>query len=131
MLKRYKEAGLTMPLLWPPFADVPISKTHGRPQAAEGRDHAEGRGHVTERATGTAGQGLAGLARGLRHATVIRTRTRADPDLTPQVRAWFADHGFAELGFDTEDGHDHAVGTHVLRVHPSAYRPGRRMFQFV
>lgn len=27
MLKRYKEAGLTMPLLWPPFADVPVSKT--------------------------------------------------------------------------------------------------------
>ncbi len=27
MLKRYKEAGLTMPMLWPPFADVPVSKT--------------------------------------------------------------------------------------------------------
>lgn len=27
MLKRYREAGLTMPLLWPPFADVPVSKT--------------------------------------------------------------------------------------------------------
>jgi alkanesulfonate monooxygenase SsuD/methylene tetrahydromethanopterin reductase-like flavin-dependent oxidoreductase (luciferase family) len=26
-LKRYKDAGLTMPLLWPPFADVPVSKT--------------------------------------------------------------------------------------------------------
>lgn len=26
-LKRYKEAGLTMPLIWPPFADVPVSKT--------------------------------------------------------------------------------------------------------
>jgi len=26
-LKRYDEAGLTMPLLWPPFADVPVSKT--------------------------------------------------------------------------------------------------------
>jgi alkanesulfonate monooxygenase SsuD/methylene tetrahydromethanopterin reductase-like flavin-dependent oxidoreductase (luciferase family) len=26
-LKRLKEAGLTMPLLWPPFADVPVSKT--------------------------------------------------------------------------------------------------------
>jgi alkanesulfonate monooxygenase SsuD/methylene tetrahydromethanopterin reductase-like flavin-dependent oxidoreductase (luciferase family) len=26
-LKRYQEAGLTMPLLWPPFADVPVSKT--------------------------------------------------------------------------------------------------------
>jgi hypothetical protein len=27
MLKRYKEAGLTMPLFWPPFADVPVAKT--------------------------------------------------------------------------------------------------------
>lgn len=27
MLKRYQEAGLTMPILWPPFADVPVSKT--------------------------------------------------------------------------------------------------------
>ena len=26
-LKRLKEAGLTMVLLWPPFADVPVSKT--------------------------------------------------------------------------------------------------------
>jgi alkanesulfonate monooxygenase SsuD/methylene tetrahydromethanopterin reductase-like flavin-dependent oxidoreductase (luciferase family) len=26
-LKRYKEAGLTMPLIWPPFADVPVAKT--------------------------------------------------------------------------------------------------------
>ncbi len=26
-LKRYQEAGLDMPLLWPPFADVPVSKT--------------------------------------------------------------------------------------------------------
>ena len=25
--KRYNEAGLTMPLLWPPFQDVPVSKT--------------------------------------------------------------------------------------------------------
>jgi len=26
-LKRYQEAGLTMPLLWPPFTDVPVAKT--------------------------------------------------------------------------------------------------------
>jgi dimethylsulfone monooxygenase len=26
-LKHYKEAGMTMPLLWPPFSDVPVSKT--------------------------------------------------------------------------------------------------------
>lgn len=27
MLKRYKEAGMTMPFIWPPFQDVPVSKT--------------------------------------------------------------------------------------------------------
>jgi hypothetical protein len=27
MLKRYREAGLTMPLIWPPFQDVPVAKT--------------------------------------------------------------------------------------------------------
>lgn len=26
-LKRYREAGMTMPMLWPPFQDVPVSKT--------------------------------------------------------------------------------------------------------
>ncbi|WP_433504777.1 LLM class flavin-dependent oxidoreductase [Pseudonocardia halophobica] len=26
-LKAYKEAGMTMPMFWPPFADVPVSKT--------------------------------------------------------------------------------------------------------
>jgi alkanesulfonate monooxygenase SsuD/methylene tetrahydromethanopterin reductase-like flavin-dependent oxidoreductase (luciferase family) len=26
-LKRFQEAGMTMPLLWPPFTDVPVSKT--------------------------------------------------------------------------------------------------------
>ncbi|QDO89281.1 LLM class flavin-dependent oxidoreductase [Ornithinimicrobium ciconiae] len=26
-LKSYKEAGMTMPMLWPPFQDVPVSKT--------------------------------------------------------------------------------------------------------
>ena len=27
ILKRYREAGLTMPFLWPPFQDVPVAKT--------------------------------------------------------------------------------------------------------
>jgi hypothetical protein len=26
-LNRYNEVGLTMPLLWPPFQDVPVAKT--------------------------------------------------------------------------------------------------------
>jgi hypothetical protein len=26
-LKEYKAAGMTMPMIWPPFADVPVAKT--------------------------------------------------------------------------------------------------------
>jgi len=33
-------------------------------------------------------------------ATVIWTRHRRPPDLTPQIRQWFADGGFAEIAFD-------------------------------
>ena len=33
-------------------------------------------------------------------ATVIWTRRRWPPDLTPQVRAWFAGSGFDEIAFD-------------------------------
>jgi hypothetical protein len=36
-------------------------------------------------------------------ATVIWTRHRLPPDLTPQIRAWFAASGFDELAFDTLD----------------------------
>lgn len=32
--------------------------------------------------------------------TVIWTRHRGEPDLTPQVRGWFADAGFEELAFE-------------------------------
>ncbi len=40
-------------------------------------------------------------------ATVIWTRHRRAPDLTPQVRAWFAEIGCAEIAFD-------ALGTSAL-----------------
>ena len=33
-------------------------------------------------------------------ATVIWTRHRRPPDLTPQVRAWFAESGFDEVAFE-------------------------------
>jgi hypothetical protein len=40
-------------------------------------------------------------------ATVIWTRHRRPPDLTPQVRAWFTENGFEEIAFD-------ALGTNAL-----------------
>jgi Putative methyltransferase len=36
-------------------------------------------------------------------ATVIWTRHRRPPDLTPRIRAWFAESGFDEVAFDALD----------------------------
>jgi hypothetical protein len=63
-------------------------------------------------------------------ATVIWTRHRRSPDLTPTIREWFAETGFDEVGFDTEQGTKFGVGTHRFSGHPLDYRPGRRMFTF-
>jgi Putative methyltransferase len=62
--------------------------------------------------------------------TVIWTRHRGAPDLTPAIRQWFADEGFAEAGFDTEPGYAYAVGTHVLTGVARPFRPDVRMFRF-
>ena len=48
-LKAYKEAGLTMPLIWPPFTDVPVSKTLDDLKRIKERDHAEGQRGVVPR----------------------------------------------------------------------------------
>ncbi len=52
-------------------------------------------------------------------ATVIWTRHRRPPDLTPQIRAWFAASGFDELAFDAL-GTDTLAGVGVNRLS----RPG-------
>jgi hypothetical protein len=48
-------------------------------------------------------------------ATVIWTRHRRLPDLTPAIREWFAECGFSEVAFDELDtGRLVSVGTHRL-----------------
>jgi hypothetical protein len=64
-------------------------------------------------------------------ATVIWTRHRLEPDLTPAIRGWFDEAGFAEVGFDTEEGRAFGVGTNRLVTPPLPFRPDRRMFTFV
>jgi hypothetical protein len=62
--------------------------------------------------------------------TVVWTRHRREPDLTPQVRAWFAASGVAETGFVAAPGPGWAVGAGVLRA-PSTPTDGtRRLFTF-
>ena len=49
-------------------------------------------------------------------ATVIWTRNRRPPDLTPRIRSWFTGSGFEEVAFDTPDtGTMTGVGVNILR----------------
>jgi hypothetical protein len=63
-------------------------------------------------------------------ATVIWTRHRRPPDVTPALRAWFRDAGFQELAFDTDDGAAFGVGTARLLAPPLPFRPDGRLFTF-
>jgi len=63
-------------------------------------------------------------------ATAIWTRSRRAPDLTPTIRGWFAENGFAERAFDAPDEDEWSVGVHVLEVEPLPFLAGRRMFAF-
>ena len=78
-----------------------------------------------ERTAGAA----AALCRG--GATVIWTRHRRPPDLTPQVRAWFARGGFEEVAFDAlETSVMIGVGVGRLSRAQDAGLPDGRLFTF-
>lgn len=63
--------------------------------------------------------------------TVIWTRHRRPPDLTPAIRAWFERSGFAELAFDALDvGPLVAVGVHQLLWARQAELPAGQLFRF-
>ena len=65
-------------------------------------------------------------------ATVIWTRHRRPPDLTPRIRAWFASAGFAEIAFDAlETSASTSVGAHRLSRGPAAGPPDGRLFTFL
>jgi hypothetical protein len=64
-------------------------------------------------------------------ATVIWTRNRRPPDLTPRIRAWFAGAGFDEVAFDVlaTDGLM-SVGVNRLARPCAATPPDDRLFTF-
>jgi len=63
-------------------------------------------------------------------ATVLWTRSRRAPDLTPTVRAWFTEAGFSEIGFDYEDGRDFSVGSQRFDGDTAPFEPDTRLFEF-
>src|SRR4051794_32868596 len=64
-------------------------------------------------------------------ATVIWTRTREAPDLTPAVRGWLAEAGFDEQAFVAPPDVLFSVGVHRLTRRVSVEPPPRRLFRFV
>ena len=64
-------------------------------------------------------------------ATVIWTRHRRPPDVTPRVRGWFAASGFEEIAFDAlaTDALT-GVGVNRLRRAPATPRPEGPLFTF-
>lgn len=65
-------------------------------------------------------------------ATVIWTRHRRAPDLTPSIRAWFTAAGFDEVAFGVPEGNVWAgVGVHRLAGAPRPFVTGTRLFTFV
>ena len=65
-------------------------------------------------------------------ASVLWTRHRNPPDLTPRIRRWFAAAGFEELAFEVLDDDLYvSVGHHAFAGQPTALQAGRRLFTFV
>ena len=64
-------------------------------------------------------------------ATVTWTRHRRPPDLTPRVRQWFIDAGFAEVAFEGSDEFVFGIGVNRLKRAPDPFEPGVHMFDFV
>ena len=64
-------------------------------------------------------------------ATVVWTRHRREPDLTPALRRRFAAAGFAEESFTAPDDAHWSVGVHRLTRAPQPLRPGQPLFAFV
>lgn len=64
-------------------------------------------------------------------ATVIWTRTRRAPDLTPVVRMWLTDAGFEERAFAAPDGVLFSVGVHRFTGTPQPLAIGGKIFEFL
>jgi hypothetical protein len=63
-------------------------------------------------------------------ATVIWTRHREAPDLTPTICEWFAGAGFDLVGLDGPANASIGVGTHRLAGPPQPFDPANRFFTF-
>ena len=64
-------------------------------------------------------------------ATVIWTRHRQPPDLTPYIRETFDRCGFEEVSFDGDGSSPFGVGANRLIASPQPFQEGIRLFEFI
>lgn len=64
-------------------------------------------------------------------ATVVWTRHRRSPDLTPTIRRWFADHDCVEQELVSPGEDSWAVGVHRFRGRPVPLERDHRLFTFL
>lgn len=64
-------------------------------------------------------------------ATVIWTRHREPPDMTPTIRGWFEGAEFEEVGFDSEEGFLFGIGTHRFLGTAQPFERDVRLFDFI
>lgn len=65
-----------------------------------------------------------------RGATVIWTRSRRPPDLTPAIRRWFVEAGVEESAFIAPPDELYSVWVGRFTGQPQSLRPGERLFTF-
>jgi hypothetical protein len=63
--------------------------------------------------------------------TVVWTRHRGQPDITPRLRAWFDEAGVKETAFITRPGDRWSVGAGLRHAEPEPLSPDERLFTFV
>ena len=64
-------------------------------------------------------------------ATVLWTRHRRAPDLTPAIQEWFAEAGFEHLAYVPVPDSSGTVAAERLIAEPQPFEPGIRLFEFV
>jgi len=64
-------------------------------------------------------------------ATVVWTRHRRSPDLTIDIRGWFAEAGFDLVAFDAPAPFEWSVGVHRFNGTPARTEAGQRLFSFL
>ena len=85
-------------------------------------------GHISDRDVEVTVRAMPSLC--AQGGTVLWTRHRHPPDLTPAIRWWFSESGFTEQAFTSPGADSFSVGVHRLESPGEPLLLGQRLFTF-